>query len=117
MAAAWLMTTVLLWGHGPVQYANAIVVGLLVLLLLPLSYVYPKLRYGVAGAGYWLAFSSLTVFFATDSLLTAGVHIATGTVIFTSAIGPFSGITVVPARATSTTAPREITSEVTAKAA
>jgi hypothetical protein len=96
MAAAWLLASVLLWTHGPVQFSNAIVVGLLVVALLPASYFFQKLRFVIAAAGYWLAFSSLTLFFATDSELTAGAHIATGMVILISAIGPFSGVTVIP---------------------
>ncbi|HXI58141.1 MAG TPA: hypothetical protein VNO55_18875 [Polyangia bacterium] len=97
IASAWLLTSVLLWNHGPAQLINALVVGTVALLALPASYFYPKLRFVIAGAAYWLFASSLTVFFMTDSVLTAGNHIATSVVMLVSAIGPFSGITVIPA--------------------
>ena len=99
IAGAWLLVSVLLWNHGPVQFANAIAIGALTVALAPASYVFQKLRYVIAAAGYWLAFSSLTIFFSTDSELTAGAHISTGLVMLISAIGPFSGITVIPASA------------------
>lgn len=99
IASAWLLTSVLLWDHGPVQATNAIVIGVVALALLPASYLYPRLRYAIAAAGYWLSFSSLTIFFFSDSALTAANHIATGAVMYVSAIGPFSGIIrIIPPR-------------------
>ena len=99
MVSMWLLTSLLLWDQSTAQTANVLLVGGATLILLPASYIWPKLRYGIAALGYWLAFSSLTISFLGDTALTACDHITSGVLLLLFAIGPFSRLSTVPVAA------------------
>ncbi len=61
LLGAWLFASVLLWRHWGPEGFDTLITGLLVITVAPLAVWAPRLRFGGAFLGVWLAFMTLVL--------------------------------------------------------
>jgi hypothetical protein len=83
----WLFATAFLWQHGPGQFVNAWLMGVIVVVTAALALGVPWFRYLSAAAGVWLIASLFA--WPLDSPLTAWNNVFVGAgIVLSSMIGP-----------------------------
>jgi hypothetical protein len=87
LVAPWLPAAALILPLGPAHAANALVAGMLALVLSAFSLTYDRARVSVALIGVWVA---LTAFIFQSTLLEEVVAVSWGVSMFTLMVGPFS---------------------------
>jgi hypothetical protein len=91
---AWLLASAFLWPHDATDGLDAVMLGLLVLTVAPMSIWAPRLRFGTLVLGAWLVFDGLV--FEHPVLATGWNHLLVGGALCVLALVPSPPRLVVP---------------------